>query len=154
MAGLFIFREMRETPSVVLEPDQVVDAKENNPSSVTNLIEGYSLQKASLAGKWWRHSGALFCESSEQALIEFPADLADEYVLCKFIEDQPNGPELWFDILEPRNADLDGNGTTDVILNSLGDLSSESFKRLLVGVFNDAGAILADRFIIPLPIFL
>ncbi|WP_435690785.1 serine/threonine-protein kinase [Rubritalea sp.] len=81
VAGLFIFREMRETPSVVLEPDQVVDAKENNPSSVTNLIEGYSLQKASLAGKWWRHSGALFCESSEQALIEFPSDLADEYVV-------------------------------------------------------------------------
>lgn len=40
-------------------------------------------------------------------------DLSDEYVLCAFIEAN-NGPELWFDILEATDADIDGNGTVDV----------------------------------------
>ncbi|MFC5050377.1 serine/threonine-protein kinase [Rubritalea spongiae] len=82
VASLFILREMRVETRPEQEPtgiEEVIVRPE--PVEEWDLLDGYGVEEARVSGKWWRHAGALLCESSGWALIQFPTDIPTEYRL-------------------------------------------------------------------------
>jgi serine/threonine protein kinase len=92
VVGLFMAREVRKKESPQHAPDPRTSSAVVIDNPWNDLMEDFSLDEATLEGKWWRHSGTLICEQRASSLLQFPDKVGEKYVLeIEFTRVSPMG---------------------------------------------------------------